>query len=204
MFVGIALACIFAASARGDDVASDPASVAPEIDGVVIRGAWRASVRVGSPRAALSGDALHPGAVVVTRRGTTLTFARTDMRPDAPRFELDVAVARLRGVATSGAVDLSVRDRSANPLFMDIAGASVARASGAVPLVRVTTSGSSNVDLSDLDARVARAHARQSSRLTIRARDAMTIAALDRARVTFVGPAEVDISSKDAATIERR
>ena len=134
---GIALALFVATSARGDVVAAtgarggvvgrDP-SVAADVDGIVIRGAWRASVRVGSPRAALSGDALHPGAVVVTRRGTTLTFARTDMRPDAPRFELDVSVARLRGVATSGAVDLSVRDRSANPLFMDIAGASVARA----------------------------------------------------------------------------
>ncbi|MBD5633703.1 MAG: DUF2807 domain-containing protein, partial [Candidatus Eremiobacteraeota bacterium] len=132
-------------------LASSPSAaglvVPPGIDGVVIRGTWRARVALGSPRMTIAGDADVVRSISVTHSGTTLTIVRSQTATPQATPELHVTLPRLRGVATSGAVHLTIEDRGASPLFLDLSGTGPVGATGAVPLLRVTTSGSVDANL---------------------------------------------------------
>ncbi len=192
-----------AVTADAAEITTKTVEVAPVINGIVIRGTWRAHVALGAPRLTIVANQSVLQAVVVTRRASTLTIAQSGPFSSEQEPVLQVSLARLSGVATSGDVDLAIDDRSDVPLFLDIAGSSTARATGAVPLLRVTTSGSVNANLTGMAAMVARVHARQASRLAIRARDALTIVALDAAHVSYAGTPHVQVTTKNVATVTR-
>ena len=175
-------------------------AVGTAVDGIVIRGACRAYVTLGDPSLTLEGSEAALREVTVARFGTTLTIRSPET---GPVLQISATVARLRGVATSGSVRLTIDDRSDAPLFLDLAGSGTVRARGAVPLLRVTTSGTVAADLAALIATRARVHARQSSRLSIRARDELTIIALDRAGVSYEALNRVTVTSRDRATVTK-
>jgi hypothetical protein len=179
-------------------------AVGRDVDGIVIRGTWRARVTLGLPGLTLIGTPAEVAAVSITREKTTLTVVLT-AREKAPVPELRATLTHLRGLATSGAVFLTLDDHSGAPLFLDLAGAGTAHGRGSIPLLRVTTSGTVRADLTALKATNVRVHARQASRLAVHARDGLTIVALDTARVSYeeeAGPPQVTV--RDAATVERR
>jgi hypothetical protein len=171
------------------------------IDGIVIRGRWRARVELGVPGVTIVADDDTMREIVMTRNATTLTIAQSTSLSGEREPELSVALARLRGIATSGAVLLTIVDRSDSPLFLDLSGAAGVRAVGAVPLLRVTTSGSVTADVTRLLAVDARVHARQSSRLAVSARRSLNVVAVDAAHVTYEGSSDVRITRRNAAVV---
>jgi len=177
-----------------------------QVDGIVLRGAWRAAVRRDDASDVIvRGPAATLARVRVTVAGTTATLHNDGAAEPGAEPRAVASVRSLRGVATSGDVVLTIDDPAGGPLFLDLAGNGTARAIGTVPLLRVTTSGSVRADLTGLAARVVRAHARQLSRLALPAARRATVVALDAARVTYATPLErADLRATDAATIRRR
>ena len=176
-------------------------AVGSDIDGIVIRGGWRAHVTLGDPSLTIAGTAATVRAVAVVRSGTTLTIESSALYGE-PFPALHVSVARLRGLATSGSVLLTIEDRGERSLFLDLAGSGSVRAKGFVPLLRVTTSGTVVADLTALKATSARVHARQKSVLKVRALDTLTIVAVDTARVSYAGT-RVQLTVRNAANANR-
>jgi hypothetical protein len=177
-------------------------AVAQDVDGIVIRGTWRAHVTLGAPALTLIGTPSELGAFSLTREKTTLTIVSTP--GEKGPMELRATLAQLRGLATSGAVFLTIDDRSDAPLFLDLAGAGTVLGSGSVPLLRVTTSGTVSADLLPLTATTVRVHARQASRLAVRARHELTIVALGSARVSYKeGLSRPQLTVRGAANVER-
>ncbi|MBD5655588.1 MAG: hypothetical protein IAI50_10495, partial [Candidatus Eremiobacteraeota bacterium] len=82
-----------------------------------------------------------------------------------------------------------------------LSGTGSARAMGSVPLLRVTTSGSVDADLTGMTASRARVHARQTSRLAVRAQGALTIVAVDAARVVYRGTTRAATTRRNEATV---
>ncbi len=174
------------------------------IDGIVIRGYWRARVSIGAPRIVFGTNGAPPEGVSVTRSGSTVTIVRAASAAGDGPLELRVALSHLRGIATSGNVTLDVVDTSDRAVFMDLAGSGVVRATGAVPLLRVTTSGTVDADVTGLVAAAARVHARQRSRLAVRATETLAIVAVDEAHVTHAGTANVRVTLRGGATVGAR
>ena len=177
-------------------------AVGSDIDGIVIRGAWRARVALGDPSVTVSGTAAAVRSVTLVRSGTTLTIESSALGRE-PLPEVRATVARLRGLATSGSVVLTLEDSSTRPLFLDLAGSGLVRAAGSVPLLRVTTSGSVVADLTELTAQRARVHARQKSVLKVLAFETLTIVAVDRARVFYAGTARPRLTLRGGAKAAR-
>ena len=169
------------------------------IDGVVVRGRLRARIAVGGSLVRVDGDPVRD--VRESRRASTLTFERTAGGTTVPT--VIVRVARLRGVATSGDVDLTVDDRSDRPLFLDLAGSGKARLRGAVPLARTTTSGTVVADFSALRAASVRVHARERSRARFAAYDHLTVVAVDHATVEYDGPSPDRVTLRNRAIVRR-
>jgi hypothetical protein len=177
--------------------------VARTTDGIVIRGRWRAHVAIGAPRVTIFASEMAQRAIGVNRAGRTLTVSNIAAAPTKRAPELRVTLPRLRGIATSGAVVVTIEDRSDAPLFLDLAGTGSARARGGVPLLRVTASGSVDADLAAMPATALRVHARQDSRLAITATTTLTIVALDAARVRYRGPSRVGVDRRNGAVVGR-
>jgi len=189
------VALLAAAPEAGGAAESSRLAVAlgPDVDGIVFRGAWRAAVR----RDAASGIAIEAPAAALARVRVTFADSTVTLHNDGVAAPSAFANVRsLRGVSTSGRVNLTIDDAAGGPLFLDLAGGGTARARGAVPLLRVTTSGTVRADLTGLTARIVRAHARQASRLALPAAARARIVALDIARVTYATPrARTDLRS---------
>ncbi len=198
------VALLAAAPEAGGAAESSRLAVAlgPDVDGIVFRGAWRAAVR----RDAASGIAIEAPAAALARVRVTFADSTVTLHNDGVAAPSAFANVRsLRGVSTSGRVNLTIDDAAGGPLFLDLAGGGTARARGAVPLLRVTTSGTVRADLTGLTARIVRAHARQASRLALPAAARARIVALDIARVTYATPrARTDLRAARTATIRER
>lgn len=177
--------------------------VARAVDGIVIRGRWRAFVGIGPREITIFASARAQRAIGVKRAGATLTIVNAGETATEPAPELRATLPRLRGLATSGAVVLTLDDRSDAPLFLDLAGIGTVRARGRIPLLRVTTSGRVAAELAGMPATAARVHARQTSRLEIAATEMLTIVALDAARVRYRGPSRVNVDRRNAAVVGR-
>lgn len=147
------VALLAAAPEAGGAAESSRLAVAlgPDVDGIVFRGAWRAAVR----RDAASGIAIEAPAAALARVRVTFADSTVTLHNDGVAAPSAFANVRsLRGVSTSGRVNLTIDDAAGGPLFLDLAGGGTARARGAVPLLRVTTSGTVRADLTGLTARI--------------------------------------------------
>ncbi|MBD5653621.1 MAG: hypothetical protein IAI50_00380, partial [Candidatus Eremiobacteraeota bacterium] len=76
-------------------------AVARNIDGIVIRGTWRAQVGIGTPAVTIVADEAVLRTLRIGRNARSLTIAQSIRPKGNNKAEIRVTLARLRGIATS-------------------------------------------------------------------------------------------------------